>query len=109
MGRWIALRPVRLVDEGLWRIRAAVANDRAPSPRRTRLARGRIQSLQDAGEPAARRAPPTARYAVVEAGGIVEMPVMPERPLGAAGAHVKLTERQEITPYKWVRPSEVDR
>ena len=45
----------------------------------TGLARGRMQSLQDTGEPAAGRHPPAAGYADLEAGGLAEMPVLSER------------------------------
>ena len=35
------------------------------------------------------------------------MPLLPQGPLRAAGVHmIKLTETQEITPYKWVHPTE---
>jgi hypothetical protein len=73
--------------EGVRRAGAAVADDRAMPQWRARLARGRVQPLQDPREPAARRHPPAARYADLEAGGRTEMPVMPEGPLRAAGAH----------------------
>ena len=52
--------------EGLWRTRAAVADDRAMYTRRVRLARGRMQPLQDAGKLAARCHPPAAGYADLE-------------------------------------------
>lgn len=65
----------------------AVADDRAMPQWRTRLARGGMQSLQDAGKPAARRHPPAARHSALEAGGVAEMPIMPEGSLRAASAH----------------------
>ena len=34
------------------------------------------------------------------------MPVMQEESSRAAVHMIKLTERQEITPYKWVHPDE---
>jgi hypothetical protein len=34
------------------------------------------------------------------------MPIVPERPLRAAGAHDQATETREITPYVWVNPDE---
>jgi hypothetical protein len=34
------------------------------------------------------------------------MPVMPQRSLRSPVHMIKLTERQEITPYKWVHPIE---
>jgi hypothetical protein len=46
-----------------------------------------MQPLQDAGKPAARRHTPAARHADMEAGSLAEMPVMPETPMRAAGAH----------------------
>jgi len=67
--------------------RAAVPDDRATPQRRPGLARGGVQSLQDPREPAAQRHPPPAGHPDLEAGGHVEMPVMPEGPLRAAGAH----------------------
>ena len=51
----------------LWRAGAAVADHRPMPQWRARLARGRMQSLQDPREPAARRDPPAARHADLEA------------------------------------------
>src|SRR6266436_1158238 len=78
-----------LVDPrgGLWRAGAAGADDRAMPQWGTRLARGRVQALQDPREPAARCHPPAAGYADLEARSVAEMPVMPEGPLCAAGAY----------------------
>ena len=42
----------------------------------------------------------------MEAGSVAQMSIMPQGSLRAAGAHVKLTETREITPYKWVHPDE---
>jgi hypothetical protein len=42
---------------------------------------------KEAGEPAARCHPPAAGYSDLEAGGLAEMPVMPEGPPRSAGAH----------------------
>src|ERR1700732_62155 len=74
-------------DGRLWRTRAAVADDRAMPPWRARLARGRMQPLQDPRKPAARRDPPATRHAALETRGLAEVPVMPEGPLCAAGAY----------------------
>ena len=74
-------------DGRQWRTGATVADHRAMPQWRAQLAGGRMQPLQDAGEPAARRHPPPARHAAVETRGIAEMPVMPEGPLCAGGAH----------------------
>jgi hypothetical protein len=46
-----------------------------------------MQPLQNAGEPAARRHPPTARYAALEVGGFAEMSVVSEGSSPAARAH----------------------
>jgi hypothetical protein len=46
-----------------------------------------MPSLQHASEPAARRDPPAAGHADLEARGIAEVPVMSEGALRAAGAH----------------------
>ncbi len=46
-----------------------------------------MQPLKDPGEPTARRHPPPAGYANLEARGIAEMPVLPKGPPRAAGAH----------------------
>jgi hypothetical protein len=32
--------------------------------------------------------------------------LLSNEPIDPAGAMIKLTEKQEITPYKWVRPEE---
>jgi len=64
-----------------------------------------VQLLQDAGESASRRHPPTARHAVLEAGGFAERSCGKGR--YAPPVHlIKLTETREITPYKWVHPDE---
>src|ERR1700676_3712670 len=65
-------------DGRLWRTRAAVADHRAVPPWPARWAGGEMQPLQDPREPAARRDPPTARHAALEARGLAEVPVMPE-------------------------------
>jgi hypothetical protein len=62
---------------------AALADDRAMSQRRPGLARGRMQQVQDQGEPAAQRHPSAAGHADLEARGGAEMSVMQEKPLGA--------------------------
>jgi hypothetical protein len=46
-----------------------------------------MQSLQDQGEPAARRYPQAARYADLETGSLTEMPIMSKKSLRTAGAH----------------------
>jgi hypothetical protein len=72
---------------GLRRPRAAVSDDRAMSQWRIWLVRGGVPPLQDQGKPSTRCHPPAAGYAALEAGSLPEMPIMPERPLRAAGAH----------------------
>jgi len=71
----------------LWRAGTALAQHRTMHQWRARLARSRMQSLQDAREHAAGRHPPPARHAVVETGSVPEMPLMPQGPARAAGAH----------------------
>ena len=59
-----------------------------PMPqRRLRLARGGVQPLQNPGEPALGSHPPAAGHPNLEAGGVAEMPDMPEGPLGTPGAY----------------------
>jgi hypothetical protein len=60
-----------------------------------------MQSLQDARKPAARRHPPAAHHADMEAcrscrKGRYAPPVRV----------IKLTEQRQIGPYKWVHPDE---
>lgn len=55
------------LNEGLWRTGAALANDRSMPERRSGLARGRVQRVQNKGEPAAQRHPPVAGNAHQEA------------------------------------------
>jgi hypothetical protein len=62
--------------------------------------------MQDKGEPAAGRHPPAAGYADLEAGIIAQMPVLSEGRSAPPVRMIKLAERQEITPYKWVHPDE---
>ncbi len=86
--RLAARKAVREADRAeAERAGPAIADDRAMPQWRAWLARGRVQPLQDPREPAARCHPPAARYADLETGSGAEMPVMPEGPLRAAGAH----------------------
>src|SRR6266511_390765 len=71
----------------LRRARIAVADHWPVSQWWIGLAGGRMQSLQDASEPATRCYPSSPRYAALEAGGFTKMPIMPKGPLRAAGAH----------------------
>ena len=71
----------------LRRARPAVSDHRPMSSGRSGLARDGVQLLQDRSEPAAGRHPPAAGYADLEAGSLAEMPLLPEGPHGAAGAH----------------------
>lgn len=54
---------------------------------RVGLARGGVQPLQDESKPTAGCHPPVSRYADLEAGSVLEMPVLQERPKRATGAH----------------------
>ena len=89
-----AIREADRAEAEAWSVRMeGYGGPAQPSPtigqmpqRRAGLARGRVQSLQDTGEPAARRDPPAAGYADLEAGGVAKMPVVSERKVGPAGA-----------------------
>src|SRR2546428_13225518 len=94
--REAAQKPVREADRaeahglvdphgGQWRTRAALADNRSMPRRRPGLARGGVQSLQQARKPAAGCHPPAARHTYLEAGSLAEMPVLSETSLGAAG------------------------
>jgi len=76
---------VVVADGGIRRAGAAVADGRAMPQRRLRLAAGEMPSLRDRGQHSARTRPPAARHANLEAGGGVEMPIMPETAILAAG------------------------
>jgi hypothetical protein len=65
-----------------------------------------MQSLQDPGELAAGCYPPTGRYANLEARGIIEMRSCRKGRHTPPVRMIKLAERQEITPYKWVHPDD---
>ena len=90
----------------LRRASAAVADDWPVPQWRTELAGSRVQPMQDPGESASRRHPPTARHAALEAGGFAKMPIMPEGRYAPPVHMIKLTETREITPYRWVHPDE---
>ena len=49
--------------------------------------KGRVQSLQNPSEPAARCDPQAARHSDLVAGSVAEVPVVPKGPLRAARAH----------------------
>jgi hypothetical protein len=57
---------------------AAVPNDRAMSQRRSRLAAGKLPSLQNGGEHPTRLHPPAKRHGDLEARGLAEMSIMLE-------------------------------
>ena len=88
-------RPPRRLSGKAWSVRMeGYGGPAQPSPtigqmhqRWPGLVRGRVQPLQDPGEPAAGRHPSPARHAAVEARGLAQVPVMPERPPRASGAH----------------------
>ena len=46
-----------------------------------------MRQLQDPRKPAAQRHPLAARHAAVETGGVAKVPLLPQGPLRAAGAH----------------------
>jgi hypothetical protein len=78
-----------LVDPygGLRRAGAAVADNRAMPQWRASLAGGRMQSVQEQGEPPARCDPPIARHPDLETRSCAEMPIVQEGPPRAASAH----------------------
>jgi hypothetical protein len=65
-----------------------------------------MQQMQDAGEPAAGCDPATAWHTDLEAWGVAEMPIMPQGTYAPPVHMIRLTETQEIAPYKWVHPDE---
>jgi hypothetical protein len=65
-----------------------------------------MQSLDDQGKPAARCHPLTAGHADLEAGSVLEMPVVQKGRSAPPVRMIKLTAAREITPYKWVHPDE---
>jgi hypothetical protein len=86
--RPIAPRPKPVDPHGrLWRPCSAFPNDRSMHQRRPELARGGVQSLQDAREPAAGWHPPATRHPDLETGSLAEMSLLPQWPLGATGAN----------------------
>jgi len=90
-------------DGRLRRARAAIANDRAMSERGSGLARGRVQQVQDQGELAIRRPRDTPIWKLEAALKCRSC----RKDRYAPPVHmIKLTETQEITPYKWVHPDE---
>src|SRR6266849_1792363 len=72
---------------GLRRAGPTIADNWSMPQWRLRLARGRMQSLQDPRKPSAGCDTPTARYADLEAGSGAEMSIVQERPPRAACAH----------------------
>ena len=76
-----------LANGRLWRTHPAVSNNRPMPERRLRLAGNRMLPMQDAGELATGCDPSLAGHAHMEARSISQMPLMPERPLRATGAH----------------------
>ena len=54
-----------------------------------------------ASEPAARCRLPFAQYADIEAGGITEMPLLPQGRYAPPARMIKLTEDKQITPCNW--------
>ena len=46
------------------------------------------------------------RYAALETGSFPQMPVLPHPRYAPPARILKLTETRQITPYKWVHPTE---
>lgn len=65
-----------------------------------------MQQLQDQSKPAARRDPPAARHADLEAGGAAQMPVVQDDRSAPPVRMIELTAARAITPDKWVHPDE---
>jgi hypothetical protein len=67
-----------------------------PSPtlaqRRLRLARGHVQTLRNPRQPSARRHPPPARYADLETGKRVPVPILRDAALPGSGPHDQADE-----------------
>jgi hypothetical protein len=72
---------------GLWRTSSALANHRAMSQRGLRLARGEVPQMRDPGQYPFGCRPPISQHADLEAGGGVEMPVVPNAAVLAARAY----------------------
>jgi hypothetical protein len=90
----------------LWRARSAFSNDRTMYHRGLELARGRMQSLYDTREPAARRQPLATQHADMEAEASLKCRSCRKGRYAAPMRMIKLTEQRQITPYKWVHPDE---
>ena len=68
------------------------------------LAGGEVPSMRDQGQHPAGRDQATAQYANLKAGGLSEMPILPQGQVRPAGSYD--AETLEITPYVWVHPDE---
>jgi len=91
----------------LWRTCAAVADDRPMPQRWPRLARGRMQPVQDPGKPSARRPIRRPRDPPIWKLEASFKCRSCRKGRYAPPVHmIKLTATQEITPYKWVHPAE---
>ena len=65
-----------------------------------------MQSLQNPGEPAARRNPQTRDTPIWKLEASLKCRSCRNGRYAPPVQIIKLTERQEITPYKWVHPDE---
>ena len=80
-----AVRETDRAEAEAWSIRMeGYGGPAQPAPT---LARGRMQSVQDPGEPPARRHPQAAGHADLEARGRAQMPIMQKGSPRTAGAH----------------------
>jgi peptidoglycan lytic transglycosylase len=82
-----------------WKALAGPPSRPPPSPnasRRVRLVGGEMPSVRNEGQHSARRDPPLTRDPDLEAGGVAQVPVLPQGQIRAARA---LTRKHEITPY----------
>jgi hypothetical protein len=92
--------------EGIRRAGVTIADDRAMSQRRPGWLEVECRRCKTR---AAFRAMPFAGRATRRYGSLkplVEMSIVQERPLRSPVRMIRLTETQEITPYKWVHPDE---
>jgi hypothetical protein len=95
-----------VADGRLWRACAAVADDRAVSQRWLRLARDRMQPVQDQGKLAPGRYPAAAGTPIWKLEAALKCRSCRKGRYAPPVHMIKLTETREITPYKWVHPDE---
>ena len=95
-----------VADGRLWWPSAALTNHRPMPQRRPRLARSRMQSLQDTREPAAGRIRRPRETPLWNLEPSLKCRSCRQGRYAPPVHMIKLTETREITPYKWVHPDE---